>query len=67
MSYRLAQIEDDAEVKKAVVEAQAIYDKHGKWEWVEWAGKMLLPGLHAQIEMERADVMRAEQDAIKEE
>jgi hypothetical protein len=60
-------MEDDAEVKKAVDEAQAVYDKHGKREWVKWVGKMLLPRLHTQIEMERADTMRAEQDAIEEE
>jgi hypothetical protein len=67
MSYRLARTEDDAEVKKAVDEAQAVYDKHGKREWVEWVGKTLMPRLHAQIEMERVDAMRAEQDAIEEE
>jgi hypothetical protein len=60
-------MEDDAEVKKAVDEAQGVYNKHGKWEWVKWAGKTLMLWLHAQIEMERADTMRAEQDAINEE
>jgi hypothetical protein len=60
-------MEDDAKVKKAVDEMQAFYNKHGKQEWVEWAGKMLLPRLHMQIEMERADVIRVEQDAIEEE
>jgi hypothetical protein len=67
MSYTLSRTEDDAEVKKAVDEAQGVYDAHGKWEWVEWAGKTPMPRLHAQIEMERADTMRAEQDAIEEE
>jgi hypothetical protein len=67
MSYRLARTEDDAEVKQAVDEAQAIYDKHGKWEWVEWAGKTLMPRLHMQMEMERENTMRAEQDVIEEE
>jgi hypothetical protein len=60
-------MEDDAEVKKAVDEAQGIFDVHGKQEWVEWAGKTLMPRLHTQIEMERVDAMRAEQDAIEEE
>jgi hypothetical protein len=67
MSYCLGQTEDDAKVKKAVDEAQAVYDKRGKREWVEWAGKTLMPRLHAQIEMERADVMKVEQDAMEEE
>jgi hypothetical protein len=53
--------------QKAVDEAQAIYDKHGKREWVEWAGKTLMPRLHVQILMERADAMRAEQDVMEEE
>jgi Fe-S cluster biosynthesis and repair protein YggX len=60
-------MEDNAKVKKAVNEVQAVYDKCGKQEWVEWAGKNLMLRLHAQIEMERADAMRAEQDAMEEE
>jgi hypothetical protein len=67
MSYRLGCTEDDAEVKKAVDEAQRVYDKCSKREWIEWAGKTLMPRVHAQIEMEKADVMRAEQDAMEEE
>jgi hypothetical protein len=67
MSYHLARTEDDTEVKKAVDKAQGVYDAHGKREWVEWAGKTLMPRLHAQIVMERADEMRAEQDTIDEE
>jgi hypothetical protein len=67
MSYHLARTEDDPEVKKAVNEAQRIYDMHGKREWVEWAGKTLMPRLHVQIEMERVDTMRAEQDVLEEE
>jgi hypothetical protein len=60
-------MEDDANVKKAVDEVQGIYNTHGKREWVEWAGKTLMLRLHAQIAVERADTMRAEQDAIEEE
>jgi hypothetical protein len=60
MSYNLSRTEDDAEVKKAVDEAQAVYDVRGKRGWVEWVGKTLMPRLNAQIEMERADAMRAE-------
>jgi hypothetical protein len=67
MLYRLACTEDDTEVKKAIDEVQGVYDLHGKREWVEWAGKTLMLWLHAQIEMERADTMRVEQDAIEEE
>jgi hypothetical protein len=67
MSYHLSRTEDDANVKKAVDEAHGVYDVCGKREWVEWVGKMLMPRLHAQIEMERADAMRVEQDAIEEE
>jgi hypothetical protein len=67
MSYRLGCTEDDAEVKKAVDEAQRVYDKRGKRESIEWAGKTLMPRVHAQIEMEKVDAMRAEQDAMEEE
>jgi hypothetical protein len=67
MSYHLSRTEDDAEVKKAVDEAQGIYNTHGKREWVEWASKTLMPRMHAQIAMEKVEEMRAEQDAIDEE
>jgi hypothetical protein len=67
MSYNLSHTENDAEVKKVVDKAQAVYDVHSKREWVEWAGKTLMPRLNAQIEMERADVMRVEQDMMEEE
>jgi hypothetical protein len=51
MSYHLSCTEDDAEVRKAVDEAQGVYDVHGKREWVEWVGKTLMPRMHAQIAM----------------
>jgi hypothetical protein len=66
MLYRLARTEDDAEVKKAVNEAQGVYDTQGKREWVEWAGETLMLRLHAQIVMEKVDVMRAEQEQLEE-
>jgi hypothetical protein len=66
MSYQLERTEEDAEVKKAVDEAQAYYDAQEKREWVEWAGKTLMPHLHAQIAMERVDEMRAEQEQLEE-
>jgi hypothetical protein len=47
--------------------AQGVYDAHGKWEWVEWGGKTLMPRLHTQMAMERADVMRVEQDVMDKE
>jgi hypothetical protein len=67
MSYRLGRTEDDAEVRKAVNEAQRVYDKRGKREWIEWASKTLMSRVHAQVEMEKVDMMRAEQDAMEEE
>jgi hypothetical protein len=67
MSYHLSRTEDDTEVKKAVDEVQGVYNVRGKREWVEWVGKTLMPRLHTQIEMERADAMRAEQDVIEED
>jgi hypothetical protein len=67
MSYHLSCTEDDTKVKKAVDEAQGIYDVHGKREWVKWAGKTLMPHMHVQIVMEKADEMRAEQDVMDEE
>jgi hypothetical protein len=53
-------MEDHTKVKKVVDEAQ------GNREWVEWAGKMLMPRLHMQIAMEKVDVMRAEQEQLEE-
>jgi hypothetical protein len=67
MSYHLSHTEDDAKVRKAVDEAQGVYDTHGKWEWVEWVGKTLMLRMHMQMAMERADAERAEQDTIDEE
>jgi hypothetical protein len=66
MSYRLGRTEDDVDIKKAVDEAQAYYNMQEKREWVEWAGKILMPRLHAQMVMEQADTMRAEQEALEE-
>jgi hypothetical protein len=63
----MERMEEDAEVKKAVDEAQGVYDAHGKREWVEWAGKTLMPRMHMQMAMERADAERVEQDTIDEE
>jgi hypothetical protein len=59
MFYNLSRTEDDTEAKKAVDEAQGVYDMHGKQEWVEWVGKMLMLWLHAQMAMEQVDAMRA--------
>jgi hypothetical protein len=66
MSYRLGCTEDDVDVKTAVNEAQGYYNAQEKWEWVEWAGKILMPQLHAQMAMEQADAMRAEQEELEE-
>jgi hypothetical protein len=66
MSYRLGRTEDNINIKKVVDEAQAYYNVQEKREWVEWAGKILMPRLHVQMEMEKADAMRAEQDELEE-
>jgi hypothetical protein len=55
MSYHLEHTEEDTEVKKAVDKVQVYYDMQNKREWVEWASKILMPRLHAQMAMERAD------------
>jgi hypothetical protein len=39
MSYRLGRTEDDAEVKKAVNEAQEYYNAQDRRDWVKWAAK----------------------------
>jgi hypothetical protein len=62
----LGRTEDDVDVKKAVDEAQVYYNAQEKREWVEWAGKILMPRLHAQMVMEQADAMRAEQEELEE-
>jgi hypothetical protein len=66
LSYRLGHTEDDVDVKEAVDQAQAYYNAQEKREWVEWTGKILMPRLHAQMAMEQADAMRAEQEALEE-
>jgi hypothetical protein len=66
MSYQLGYMKDDAEVSKAVDEAQEYYNMQDRRDWVEWAGKILMPRLHAQIAMERADAARVEQEEAKE-
>jgi hypothetical protein len=66
MSYQLGCTEDDTEVKKAVDEVQEYYNVQEKRERVEWAGKILMPCLHVQVAMEKADAVRAEQEEIKE-
>jgi hypothetical protein len=66
MSYQLGCTEDNAEVKKVVDEAQEYYDAQEKREWVEWAGKMLMLRLHAQMVIEKVDAARAEQDMMDE-
>jgi hypothetical protein len=66
LSYRLGCTEDDVDVKKAVNAAQVYYNAQEKREWVEWASKILMPRLHAQIAMEQADAARAEQEALEE-
>jgi hypothetical protein len=66
MSYQLERTEEDTEVKKAVDEVQAYYDAQDKREWVEWAGKMLMPCLHVQIAMEKVDDMRADQEQLED-
>jgi hypothetical protein len=53
-------------MKKVVDEAQGYYDAQDKREWVEWAGKTLMPQLHAQIAMEKVDAARAEQEELEE-
>jgi hypothetical protein len=59
-------MEEDAEVKKVLDKAQQYYDVQEKREWVEWAGKTLMPCLHTQIAVEKADTMRAEQEQLEE-
>jgi hypothetical protein len=66
LSYRLGRTEDDVNVKKVVDQAQAYYNAQEKREWVEWAGKILMPRLHTQMVMEQADTMRVEQEALEE-
>jgi hypothetical protein len=66
MSYCLGHTEDDINIKKAVDEAQEYYNMQEKQEWVEWAGKILMLRLHAQMVMEQADAMRAEQEELEE-
>jgi hypothetical protein len=60
-------MEDNTKVKKAVNDAQAYYDAQDKREWVEWAGKVLMPCLHMQIVMKQADTVEEMQQQDKRE
>jgi hypothetical protein len=62
MSYCLGCTEDNVDVKNAVDEAQKYYNTPEKREWVEWAGKILMPWLHVQMAMEQVDATRVEQE-----
>jgi hypothetical protein len=53
-------------VQKAVDKAQGYFNAQEKREWVEWAGKTLMPRLDAQIVIEKADTARAEQEELEE-
>jgi hypothetical protein len=66
MSYHLGHMEDDVDIKKAADEVQEYYNVQEKRERIKWAGKMLMPRLHAQMAMEKADAARAEQDMMDE-
>jgi hypothetical protein len=66
MSYCLGCTEDDVDMKKAVDKVQEYCNAQDKREWVEWAGKILMPRLHMQMAMEKADMMRAEQEELEE-
>jgi hypothetical protein len=67
MSYRLGHTEEDTEVKRAVDEVQEYYNAQEKREWVEWAGKTLMPHLHAQIAMEKADTEQDVMDKVRQQ
>jgi hypothetical protein len=47
----LGHTEDDVDIKKVVSEVQTYYNAQEKREWVKWAGKILMPRLHAQMAM----------------
>jgi hypothetical protein len=66
MSYQLGCTEDNVNMKKAVDKAQQYYNAQDRRDWVEWAGKELMLRLHAQIAMEKADAVRAEQEELEE-
>jgi hypothetical protein len=66
MSYRLGCTEEDTKVQKVVDDIQEYFNVQEKREWVEWAGKTLMPCLHMQIAMEKADTARAEQEELDE-
>jgi hypothetical protein len=66
MSYRLGRTEEDTKVQKAVDEVQRYFNAQEKREWVEWAGKMLMPCLHVQMAMDKVDAARVEQEKLEE-
>jgi hypothetical protein len=66
MASRFGRTEEDTEVKKAVDDTQEYFNTQDKREWVEWAGKMLIPCLHTQMAMEKVDAERVEQDMVDE-
>jgi hypothetical protein len=48
-------------------EVEGLSCGHGAMvEWVEWAGKTLMPRLHVQMAMEKVDMVRAEREQLEE-
>jgi hypothetical protein len=45
---------------------QEYYNAQDRRDWVKWVGKILMPRLHAQIAMEKADAVRVEQEEAEE-
>jgi hypothetical protein len=44
-------------------EARNYFNNQDKREWVEWAGTISMPKLHAEMEMEKAAARRAQVEA----
>jgi hypothetical protein len=59
-------MEEDAKVQTAVDDVQEYFNAQDKTEWVEWAGKTLMPCLHVQMAKEKADTEQAEQEELEE-
>jgi hypothetical protein len=59
-AFSLGLAEDDQDIVAVIEEAWDYFNNQDKKEWVEWAGTILMPKLHAKMEMKKAVARRVQ-------
>jgi hypothetical protein len=62
-AFSLGLAEDDQDIVAVIEEAWDYFNNQDKKEWVEWAGTILMPKLHAKMEMKKAVARRVQVEA----